>query len=312
MLNSDPPDHTRLRRLVGKAFTPRRIEQLRPRVEEISDELLDTLAGRTEFDLIDSFAFPLPTTVICELLGIPPADRESFRVWSNTLVSTSGAQETREASTAMAAYLVTLMADKRTNPADDMLTALLHARDNEDKLTENELISMVFLLLVAGHETTVNLIGNGMLALLGNPDQLAALRADFSLLPRAVEEFLRYEGPVNLTTLRYTTGPVRIGNVTVPAGEFVLVALSSANRDPEQFDDADRLDVTRSPGGHLAFGHGIHFCLGAPLARLEGEVAFEQLLRRFPDLRLAVDPGQLRWRASTLMRGVEALPVTVR
>lgn len=312
MLNSDQPDHTRLRRLVGKAFTSRRIEQLRPRIEEISDELLDGLAGRTEFDLVDDFAFPLPLTVICELLGIPQADRDNFRAWSNTLVSTSGREEIQQAAIAMTAYLVTLMAEKRTSPADDMLTALLDSRDDKDTLSEGELLSMVFLLLVAGHETTVNLIGNGMLALLVNPDQLAALRADSALLPGAVEEFLRFESPVNMTTLRYTTAPVRVGDVTVPADEFVLVALSSANRDPERFDDPDRLDVTRPAGGHLAFGHGIHYCLGAPLARLEGEIAFERLLHRFPDLRLAVDPGQLRWRPSTLIRGVENLPVTVR
>lgn len=312
MLNSDQPDHTRLRRLVGKAFTSRRIEQLRPRIEEISDELLDGLAGRTEFDLVDDFAFPLPLTVICELLGIPQADRDNFRAWSNTLVSTSGREEIQQAAVAMTAYLVTLMAEKRTSPADDMLTALLDSRDDKDTLSEGELLSMVFLLLVAGHETTVNLIGNGMLALLVNPDQLAALRADSALLPGAVEEFLRFESPVNMTTLRYTTAPVRVGDVTVPADEFVLVALSSANRDPERFDDPDRLDVTRPAGGHLAFGHGIHYCLGAPLARLEGEIAFERLLHRFPDLRLAVDPGQLRWRPSTLIRGVENLPVTVR
>jgi cytochrome P450 len=314
MLNSDPPDHTRLRRLVATAFTMRRVELMRPRIEEITEDLLADLAGKDELDLIDDFAFLLPVTVICELLGVPHADRDEFRAWSTLLVSADETDAVMVAAQSMAAYLHQLIAAKRADPADDMLSALAQARDESgaDQLTEPELVSMAFLLLVAGHETTVNLIANGMLALLRHPDQLAALRADPALLPGAVEEFLRYDSPVNHTTLRYTVEPVEIGDVTIPADEFVLVSLSSANRDGDRFPDADTLDVTRPAGGHLAFGHGIHFCLGAPLARLEGQIAIGRLIDRFPDLTLAAPPDELRWRNSTLLRGLESLPVRLR
>jgi cytochrome P450 len=312
MLNSDPPDHTRLRRLVAKAFTVRRVELLRPRIAEITEELLAGIAGQDEVDLVDSVAFPLPVTVICDLLGVPHADRDDFREWSNTLLSAGGTDLVRSAATSMAAYLSGLVGGKRDNPADDMLTALVQASEDGDRLSETELVSMAFLLLVAGHETTVNLIANGVLALLRNPDQLAALRADPALLPGALEEFLRYESPVNHATLRYTTAPVTLAGVEIPAEEFVLVSLGSANRDGERFAGPDRLDVTRAAGGHLAFGHGIHFCLGAPLARLEGQIAIGRLIDRFPGLGLAADPGELRWRNSTLLRGLESLPVRLR
>jgi cytochrome P450 len=314
MLNSDPPDHTRLRRLVAATFTMRRVEQLRPRVEEITEDLLAGLAGRDEADLVDDFAFPLPVTVISELLGVPYADRDDFRAWTAALLSTDGTEKIVEAGRAMAAYLRQLIAAKRATPVDDMLSALVHTRDETDgdRLTETELVSMAFLLLVAGHETTVNLIANGALALLNHPDQLAALRADPTLLPGAVEEFLRYDSPITNATLRYTVAPVEIGGVTIPAEEFVMIALASANRDDDRFAGADRLDVTRPAGGHLAFGHGIHFCLGAPLARLEGQLAIGRLLDRFPDLALAADPDDLRWRNSTLLRGLESLPVRLR
>jgi cytochrome P450 len=313
MLNSDPPDHTRLRKLVAKAFTMRRVELMRPRIERITDGLLGGFSGDS-VNLVDEFAFPLPVTVICELLGVPTADRDDFRRWSTALVSVSDGDEVAQAAQDMIVYLTALIADKRANPADDMLTALIQVREDgdDDRLTEVELVSMAFLLLLAGHETTVNLIANGVLALLRNPGQLAALRADPSLLPGAVEEFLRYESPVSQATLRYTTAPVRLGEVDVPAGEFVLVSLSAANRDGARFADAGDLDVTRAAAGHLAFGHGIHFCVGAPLARLEGQIAIGRLLQRFPDLALAADPGGLRWRNSILLRGLEALPVRLR
>jgi cytochrome P450 len=310
MLNSDPPDHTRLRRLVGKAFTARRIDELRPRIEEITETLLDGMAGRDEVDLLNAFAFPLPITVICELLGVPQEDRDDFRTWSNTLLSGDRVpEEIGAASAAMAEYLTKLVADKRANPGEDMVTALVHAHDEGDRLDQNELVAMLFLLLVAGHETTVNLIGNGTLALLRNPDQLAALRADPSLVHGAIEEFLRYDGPVQLATFRFTTQPLTVGGTVIPEGEFVLVSLTSANRDPEKFADPDTLDVTRPSGGHVAFGHGIHYCLGAPLARLEGEIAIGRLLARYPELRLAAEPRELRWRVSTIIRGLETLPV---
>ncbi|MFF7793096.1 cytochrome P450 [Streptomyces sp. NPDC007991] len=315
MLNSDPPDHSRQRRLVGKAFTTRRVAALRPRIEQIGAELIDEMARHDEVDLIDSFAFPLPTTVICELLGIPEPDRDDFRSWSHTIVSVANANDPRkvqEDSAAMAAYLGKLLAAKRAHPADDLLTALVQATDDDDQLTEVELVSMAFLLLVAGHETTVNLISNGVLSLLQHPGQRALLRQDPGLVPNAVEELLRYEGPVNLTTLRYTKEPMTIGTTTVPEGEFVIVALSSANRDPRSFAGPDTLDVTRKPGGHVAFGHGIHYCVGAPLARLEAEVAFGQLVSRFPEMTLATGFDELAWRHSTLVRGLTALPVRLR
>lgn len=312
MLNSDPPDHTRLRTLVNKAFTSRVVESLRPRIEQISDELLDTMAAADEVDLIEAFAFPLPITVICELLGVPRAEREDFRRWSNAIVSAAATEEVASAATEMATYLSGLIATKRQSPGEDLLSGLVRAHDEGDRLSDNELLSMAFLLLVAGHETTVNLIGNGTLALLREPDQLAALRARPALLPSAIEEFLRYQGPVNLATLRYTTDPVVFGGVEIPKGEFVLVSLASANRDPDRFAAPDTLDVQRSASGHLGFGHGIHYCVGAPLARLEAEVAFSGLLQRFPRLRLAAEPHTLQWRHSTLMRGLTSLPVRLR
>ncbi len=311
MLNSDPPDHTRLRKLVVRAFTARQVEQLRPRVEEVTGELLDGMASRSEVDLLDAFAFPLPITVISELLGVGEQRRDDFRNWSNILVSGSNADSgrVRVASTQMATYLIELIAHKRSHPADDLLTALIEAEADSERLTEQELVSMAFLLLVAGHETTVNLIGNCVLSLLRNREQLAALRADPHLVPGAIEEALRFEGPVNLATVRVTDEPVTFGEVEIPAGEIVLVSLHSANRDDARFDEAGQFDISRDAGGHLAFGHGIHFCVGAPLARLEGQIAIRRLLERFPRLRLAVPPDTLRWRSSTLMRGLEQLPV---
>jgi cytochrome P450 len=309
MLNTDPPDHTRLRKLVNRAFTARTVSRLRPRIVEITDGLLEELARAGEADLLEAFAFPLPITVICELLGIPGADRDRFREWSNVLVSAAGPERIGRASAEMAEFLTDLVAAKRAAPTEDLLSGLVHVCYEGERLGMAELVSMAFLLLVAGHETTVNLIGNGMLALLRHPDQLAALRRDPSLLPNAVEEFLRYEGPVNLATLRFTTEPVALDGVEIPAGEFVLVSLLSANRDGTRFADPDTLDVRRPAGGHLAFGHGIHYCVGAPLARLEAEIAIGRLLERFGDIRLAADPATLSWRDSTLMRGLETLPV---
>ena len=309
MLNSDPPEHTRLRKLVTKAFTARRMELMRPRIEELTARLLDEMAEHDEVDLLDSFAFPLPITVICEIMAVPLDDRDEFRAWSNALVTTVKPEAAEAAAHAMAAYLSAMIDDKRANPGEDMFSALVHADEEGDALDQVELISMAFLLLLAGHETTVNLIGNGVLNLLRHPDQLAALRADPTLIKGAVEEFLRYEGPVNQATVRFTSEPVTIGDVTIPAEELVLVSLLSANRDADRFADPERFDITRPPGGHLAFGHGIHFCLGAPLARLEGEIAVNALLKRFPDLALAAEPEELQWRSSTLLRGLFSLPV---
>src|SRR5580700_4988296 len=282
MLNSDPPDHERLRKLVNKAFTARRVEQLRPRITAITEELLDDMSARQEVDLLTAFAFPLPVTVICELLGVPVADRDQFRAWSATIVSETVSSGVAQAHlTAMTGYFRNLLAARRREPADDLLSALISARDDTDRLSENELLSMAWLLLVAGHETTVNLIGGGVLALLLHPGELARLRADPALLGGAVEE-------------------------------LVLVSLSGANRDPSRYADPEGLDVGRDSTGHLAFGHGIHYCLGAPLARLEAEIAFGALLERFGSITLAVPPSELRWRPSSLIHGLESLPVRLR
>jgi cytochrome P450 len=310
MLNSDPPDHARLRTLVNKGFTARRVELLRPRIAAIAAGLLDDMSTQREVDLLASFAFPLPITVISELLGVPVADRDQFRAWSATIVSDTASPEVFQAdATAMIGYFRTLLAARRREPADDLLSALISARDDTDRLSENELLSMAFLLLVAGHETTVNLIASGMLALLLNPGELARLRADRTLLGPAIEELLRYVNPVNNATFRFAGEPLEIGGVPVGPGEVVLVSLSGANRDPARYADPDQLDLSRDGGSHLAFGHGIHFCLGAPLARLEAEIAFTGLLERYGDMRLAVPPDTLRWRPSTLIHGLESLPV---
>ncbi len=308
MLNSDPPDHTRLRKLVHKAFTARRVEALRPRIEEIATELLDDMSVRDEADLVASYALPLPIKVICELLGVPPEDRALFHSRGRMLMETDRDKEAfLSALRQMADHLTALVRSKRESPADDLLSALVQAQDDGDLLSDQEITSMAFLLIVAGHETTVNLIANGTYALLRHPEQLAALRADPSLLPGAIEEFLRYDGPVNIATLRYTAEPVTIGGTEIPAGEFVHVALIAANRDPARFADTDRLDITRDATGHLAFGHGIHHCLGAPLARLEAEIAFSLLLSRFPHLRLAGPAPE--WQHNIRFRGLSALPV---
>ncbi|RSM73035.1 cytochrome P450 [Kibdelosporangium aridum] len=307
MLNADPPDHTRLRKLVSKAFTTRTVARLQPRIEQIADELLDQMTG--EVDLLDAYALPLPMTVICELLGVPVADRDAFRDWTHVIVASDPRRDLAGASQGISDYLADLIERKRAAPTEDLLSDLISVSDDGTRLTKQELLSMAILLLIAGHDTTVNLIANGTLALLRAPEQLKALKADPSLLPDAVEELLRYEGPLHTGTMRFTVEDVELGGVVIPANEFVLVSLLAANRDDRRFEEPDALDLSRSPGGHVAFGHGIHHCLGAPLARLEGRIAIGKLLDRFPDLRLATDPDTLTWRTSTLMRGLEALPV---
>ncbi|MGW4648738.1 cytochrome P450 family protein [Kitasatospora sp. NPDC004289] len=309
MLDSDPPDHTRLRRLVGRAFTARRVESLRPRITALVDELLDGLAGQERVELMEALAFPVPFTVICWLLGVPPDDRAEFRRWSNLLVSGAGTEEVRDANVAMIGYLRALIAAKRAAPADDLLSDLVHAEEEGERLAAEELVPMAFLLLVAGHETTVNLIGNGTLTLLTHPAARARLAADASLWPAAVEEFLRHDGPVSHATWRFTTEPVKVGDVLIPEGEFVTISLAAAGRDPARHQDPDRFDLDRPNTAGLAFGHGIHHCLGAPLARLEGQIVIGRLFERFPGLRLAGEPGELRHRQSLMMRGLEELPV---
>ena len=306
---TDPPDHTRLRRLVGKGFTQARVDALAPRVEEIAEGLL----GATEFDLIEDYAYPLSLTVITELLGVPVADRARFREWTMAAMTppfvTNGAMSREEAGRLLRAYVTELVADKRSRPADGgLLSALITARDEDDRLSEAELVALTQQMLFAGHEPTMNLIGNGMVALFANPSQLALLRADPSLLPGAIEELLRYDGPTARSSPHYTLVDVPVGDVVIPAGSVVVMGIASANRDPRQFPAPDRLDVTRAPQ-HLAFGHGVHRCVGAALARLEGRIAIGTLLRRYPGLRPAVPLAELTWLPFPVFRGVAALPV---
>lgn len=312
MLNLDPPDHTRLRRLVSAAFTRRRILALRPRIQQITDELLDAMAGLQEVDLIKALALPLPIRVLTTMLGVPPDDIGTFRRGTEILTTSAlGIGELDAAAADMLGYIRALLGDKRRHPGADLLSALVAVRDGDDQLTEHELTSMVFLLLIAGYETTVNLIGNAVLALVSNPAQLARLREDPDRIPAAVEEFLRYESPVHVA-LRVSKEEIRLAGTAIPAGSVVLVSLLAANRDPVRFDAADHLDLRRADNPQLAFGHGIHHCLGAPLARLEGGIAVGSLLARFPGLHAAVPAESLRWRESMVMHGLESLPVRLR
>jgi cytochrome P450 len=321
MLRLDPPDHTRLRRLVARAFTPRRIEALRPRIQQIADQLIAAIQPLGRADILDSFALPLPLIVISELFGVPTPDRQEFVRWANILFGVDRGDGARilEARASVTRYLTELIRRKEHERAGlstdaeqgSLLDGLIAARDEGDRLSHTEMVAMSILLVIAGFETTVNLIANGLVSLLQHPAQYAALCADPRLIRPAVEEFLRHDGPVKITPfLRITTAPVTLGGVEIPAQQPVLFAFGAGNRDPAQFPGPDRFDISRTDGGHLAFGHGIHFCLGAPLARLEAEIAFTTLLAGCPDLALAVDPARLEWRYSRTLRALKHLPVT--
>lgn len=342
LLNIDPPDHTRLRRLVSKAFTPRRVAEFAPRVQELTDRLIDGFAARGEADLIHEFAFPLPIYAICDMLGVPREDQDDFRDWAGMMIrhgnqaaggrgpsSVEGGGGRRAGGPRggvarsvkkMRGYLADLIHRKREalptepTPGEDLISALIRASDHGEHLTENEAAAMAFILLFAGFETTVNLIGNGIYALLTHPDQRARLQTSLTagetaLLETGVEELLRYDGPVEIATWRFATEPLTIGGRDIAPGDPVLVVLAAADRDPARFGDPDTLDLSRRDNQHLGYGHGIHYCLGAPLARLEGQTALATLLTRLPDLRLAVDPADLRWRGGLIMRGLRTLPV---
>ncbi|WP_030612472.1 cytochrome P450 family protein [Streptomyces sclerotialus] len=319
LLNMDPPDHTRVRRLVVKAFTPGRVEKLRAPVAKVAHGLLDAVEAKGAADLIADFAGPLPIIVICDLLGVPEGDRHDFRAWTDALITPdpSRPEAMKEAIGAMLRFFTGLIATKRAEPGDDLLSDLIAVRDEPDadggvagdRLSEDELTSLAFLILFAGYENTVHLIGNAVLALLDHPDVLAELRADPAGMPAAVEEFARYDGPAPLAIRRFPVEDVEIGGVRIPAGESVLLSLASANRDPERFPDAAKLDPHRDIFGHLALGHGIHYCLGAPLARMETQTALDALIQRFPGLRPAVPRTELRWRRTIRARGLMSLPV---
>ncbi|MBT2505611.1 cytochrome P450 [Streptomyces sp. ISL-98] len=316
LLNIDPPDHTRLRRLVSKAFTPRTVAEFAPRVQELTDQLIDGFVQKGNADLIHEFAFPLPIYAICDLLGVPREDQDDFRDWAGMMIRHGGGPRGGVARSVkkMRNYLAELIHRKREEPGDDLISGLIRASDHGEHLTENEAAAMAFILLFAGFETTVNLIGNGVYALLRNPEQRERLQralaeGDTQLLATGVEELLRYDGPVELATWRYATESLTLGGQDIAAGDPVLVVLAAADRDPERFRDPDTLDLSRRDNPHLGYGHGIHYCLGAPLARLEGQTAISTLLRRLPDLRLAVEPDDLRWRGGLIMRGLRTLPV---
>lgn len=310
MILMDPPEHTRLRKLVSRAFTVRRMEELRPRVAEIAERLLDDLAAAPgPVDLMAGYAFPLPVFVICELLGVPAADRDDFASWSNVLVDDGAMADKNEAMGKLHGYLSQLVEAKRTEPDDGLISGLVEVAEDGDTLSQEELVAMAMLLLIAGHETTVNLVGNGVLALLTHPEQRALLQERSELLASAVEEFLRWDSPVQTTPARFAAEDVEYSGVTIPAGSVVVLSLASANRDAERFPDAADLRIDRDAGGHTAFGHGLHHCLGAQLARIEGQEAVRALLDRYPGMRLAGEVEDLVYRRSTLVRGLRSLPV---
>ncbi|MFD9126066.1 cytochrome P450 [Kitasatospora sp. NPDC059571] len=317
LLNIDPPDHTRLRRLVSKAFTPRRVAEFAPRVQQLTDRLIDSFAERGTADLIHEFAFPLPIYAICDLLGVPAEDQDDFRDWAGMMIRHHAGRRggVGRAVKKIRGYLAELIHRKRADLGDDLISGLIRASDHGEHLTENEAAAMAFILLFAGFETTVNLIGNGLYALLRNPGQRALLQesvalGESGLLETGIEELLRYDGPVELATWRFATRPLTIGGTDIPVGDPVLVVLAAADRDPARFSDENTLDLARTDNPHLGFGHGIHYCIGAPLARLEGRAALATLLTRLPDLELAADPAELRWRGGLIMRGLRELPVS--
>ncbi|HTO11237.1 MAG TPA: cytochrome P450 [Candidatus Binatia bacterium] len=317
MLFRDPPDHTRLRALVSKAFTPRMIETMRDHIQGIVDRLLDRVQHAGRMDVIEDLAYPLPVTVICEMLGVPVGDHASIRGWSADIARSLDAiglpsdqaivERGRTSRRALADYFRRLVPERRGRPQQDLLSGLIAAEEQGDKLTQDEVIAMCLLLFIAGHETTVNLIGNGTLALLRHPDQLQRLRAEPALVGNAVEELLRYDSPVQRTA-RITNTEAEVAGQPMPKGTMVITALGAANRDPAQFPDPDVLDVARKDPRHISFGFGIHFCLGAPLARVEGQLALGTLLQRMP--KLALDEKNPEWRESSVLRGLKRLNVT--
>ena len=308
MLDSDPPDHTRLRKLTAKAFTPQMIANLGPRIQQITDELLDAIQKKGKMDLISDFGFPLPFRVIAEMLGIPVLYQEKiYDMWMS--IKADPSQDHMAWIREYYSLIGATLEEKRKHPAEDVMSSLIHAHDQDDKLSEPELLSTVQLLITAGHETTTNLIGNGMVALQKHPEQLALLRSNPSLLPNAIEELLRYAGPL-MICWRFAGEDITMHGKNIRKGEMVLFSLGTANLDPKQFSNPEVFDITRSENDHLAFGNGIHHCLGAPLARLEAKVAFGTLLRRFPDLKLAIDPDELIYNLNAVVRYIASIPMT--
>lgn len=309
MLATDPPEHTRLRKLVTGAFTSGAVAGLRPFIAGLTDELLDRWPVGGQVDFVGELAVPLPVIVICELLGVPEGDRPAIQRWSGELFAAGRPDRVDEASHAVADYMSGLIASKRLNSGSSLLDHLIAARDGSDRLSEEELVSLAVLLLVAGHETTTNFLGNAALALLSHPAEMERLRGDPERVPAVLDELLRFDSPVSTSTFRFTTEAVTLGGTDIPAGVPVLIALGAADRDPARFPVPDRLDPDRDAAGHLAFGHGIHRCVGAPLAKAEAEIALRTVLTRFSNLQLAVPYEQLKWRQARLVRGLVSLPV---
>ena len=313
MLNKDGKDHHRLRMLVSKAFTRPVIQGMRPRIAEIAEEILDGVEGRGQMELVNEYAFPLPIIVIAELLGIPTQDRDKFRTWSNAVVTPVLTEEEQQESARLlrefVAYMQELVARRRENPEDDLLSGLIQAEEQGDRLSESELFSMLTLLIVAGHETTVTLISNAVLALLRNPAQLQTLIDQPEAMVQAVEELLRYDSPVERALTRWVAEDVELAGQQLQRGDLIIAVLGSANRDENHFEDPTELDLTRNPNQHLAFGKGAHYCLGSPLARLEAEIALNTLFQRFPDLALNIAPEDLAYRDVPLFRSLKQLPV---
>ncbi len=309
LLNLDAPDHTRLRNLVHKAFTPRAVRDLQPRIAQICQNSLDEMRAKPEGDLIDDFAYPLPITIIAEMLGVHSDRRDDFRRWTRAFLFAVDMESAQVAVMEFVQYINELIEARRTTRTDDILGALVHVHEGDDRLDHMELLAMVFLLLIAGHETTVNLIGNGMLALMQHRDQLQKLHDDPSLIRSAVEECLRWNGPVECPTTRWASEDITVSGVTIPKGELVFPSLLAANRDPAVFEHPNTFDITRDPNPHIAFGFGAHYCIGAPLARLEGTIAINALVQALPDIRLAVEVDDLEWNNGLLIHGVQALPV---
>lgn len=314
MLDQDPPDHTRLRSLVQQAFSPRAVDAMRPRVESLANELIDQFGRRRQIDLVHDYALPIPTLIIAEMLGVNPRDRHKIHRWSSTILTATSSRVGNFRAIPSVFFFLRFMRklvhQRRQQPQDDLVSSLVAAHEAGDRMTDDELLSMIMLLIVAGHETTVNLIASGMLALFEHPDQLARLRDDPGLIRTAVEELLRFAAPVETATERFAREDVTLSDVTIPRGELVLAAIASANRDETKFERPDELDITRDPNRHLAFGLGIHFCLGASLARLEAQIAINTLLARAGDVKLAVPVNELRWRSGLVLRGLKELPVT--
>lgn len=311
MLNSDPPRHTRLRSLVSKAFTLRRMEALRPRVEHFATTLLDRMEGKDEVEMVSEFTLPMPIMTICDVLGIPAEDQDTFRRWAVELVGAGQDPEVVEtASKNVRAYALNSIEEKRRHPGEDLISALVKGRE-DDKLTDTELVSMIFLFAVAGHVTSMHTLTNGIYSLLRNPDQAEILRNDLSLMPQATDELMRFDGGVGVATFRFTKEPIEVGDVTIPANQILALSILGAHRDPKRYPNPNKLDVTRKGAlGVLGFGHGIHFCIGQPLAKIQSEVTFSQLLTRYPKMRLLREPKDLRWEQSALLRGLITMPVS--